>query len=114
MMRPQRAFIMGESRAWVSRNVPVRLAWRTSVKSAAFMRRARLSRVMPALLTRTWTAPKRATTAFARGLDGVFLGEVEGEDLGSASGGGDLGFDLGEVAFVTGGEGEVATVGCEG
>ena len=68
MIRPARAFIMEEMTACVSRKLPVRLVWRTSLKSAAFMRRARPSRVTPALLTRMSTRPRSARTALAPAL----------------------------------------------
>ena len=68
MMRPQRAFIMAEAQAWVSRKAPVRLVVRTSSQSWRFMRSIRPSLVMPALLTRMWTVPNSAMTAFAQAL----------------------------------------------
>src|ERR1700743_1935202 len=68
MTRPQRAFIMLLMTAWVRRKLPVRLARRMSSKSASFMRRARPSRVMPALLTRMWQAPRSARTDLAQDL----------------------------------------------
>src|SRR5512139_3663863 len=57
MMRPQRAFIMPRITARERRNTDFRLVSMTSSQSASFMRSARLSRVMPALLTRIAIAP---------------------------------------------------------
>ena len=57
MIRPARAFIMPRSTARDSRNTDLRSVSITSSHSASFMRRRRLSRVMPALLTRMPTAP---------------------------------------------------------
>ncbi len=57
MMRPWRAFIMPRMTARDRRNTALRLVSMTASHSSSFMRRARLSRVMPALLTRMETAP---------------------------------------------------------
>ena len=57
MMRPQRAFIMPRITARDRRNTARRLVSITSSHSSSFMRSARLSRVMPALLTRIAMSP---------------------------------------------------------
>ena len=67
-IRPQRFFSIGRSRACVSRNAPVRLVPSTSSQSPRFMAIISPSRVMPALLTRISTLPKRSSTAFAPAL----------------------------------------------
>jgi [acyl-carrier-protein] S-malonyltransferase len=51
MMRPWRCFIIGRSTARLQRNTAFRLVSSTASQSASFMRMARVSRVMPALLT---------------------------------------------------------------
>src|SRR5258705_4099879 len=57
MILPQRAFIMPRITARERRNTDLRLVSITSSQSASFMRSARLSRVMPALLTSTAMSP---------------------------------------------------------
>jgi len=64
----QRAFIMTDAQACVSRNAPVRLVVITSSQSWRFMRSIRPSLVIPALLTRICTVPNSAMTAFAQAL----------------------------------------------
>ena len=51
-IRPHRAFIMARKERLATRKVPVRLASTTVAKSSSFIRRASMSRVMPALATR--------------------------------------------------------------
>ena len=57
MIRPQRSFIIACSTCWIARNAPVRLVASTASQSSFFMRIARPSLVMPALLTRMSTLP---------------------------------------------------------
>src|SRR6202000_150319 len=103
MTRPQRAFIMEEMTAWVRRKEPVRLARRMSSKSASFMRRTRASRVMPALLTRMWQAPRAARTDLAQDLMESSEGTSGGKGLGGAPGGEDVaGAEVGEDGFGAG------------
>ena len=45
--------------------------------SSSFIRSSRLSRVMPALLTRIVIAPKRGSIAVERGIDRRAIGDVE-------------------------------------
>ena len=61
MIDPARCFSIVFITAWVEMNTLVRLVEMTSSHSAAFMRRSRLSRVMPALLTRMSIRPWAAT-----------------------------------------------------
>src|SRR2546427_4785403 len=57
MMRPLRAFIMPRMTALLVRNTLVRLVSMIDAQSSSFMRISRLSRVMPALLTRIEIGP---------------------------------------------------------
>ncbi len=52
MIRPHRPFTIEDITACVIKNAPVRLVVRTSSQSFRFIRSARMSRVIPALLTR--------------------------------------------------------------
>src|SRR2546425_1001282 len=62
-MRPLRCFSIGRRAAWVQRKTPVRFVARTCCQSSSFMRRTRLSRVMPALFTRWSIRPWAFTTS---------------------------------------------------
>src|SRR5690606_3643379 len=66
MMRPQRAFVMPRTKARVMRNTESRLVDSTDAHSSSFMRSIRLSRVMPALLTRISTLPCCSCTRSAK------------------------------------------------
>src|SRR5258708_29499247 len=66
MMRPERAFIMPRNTALESRNTDLRLVSITASHSASFMRMARLSWAMPALLTRTDTGAYGCSIAATR------------------------------------------------
>ena len=57
MMRPARFFMKSAYRALIIKNVPLRFTLSTASKSSGVMRRASLSRVMPALFTRMSTPP---------------------------------------------------------
>ena len=59
MMRPRRAFIMPRSTPFASANAGFRLVAMIASQSSSFIRTSRLSRVMPALLTRIAMAPCR-------------------------------------------------------
>ncbi len=61
MMRPLRAFIMPRSTALLRRNTEPRFVSITASQSSGFMRSSKVSRVMPALLTRIVTAPSFAS-----------------------------------------------------
>jgi hypothetical protein len=58
MIRPQRLLTICDITACVIKNAPVRFVESTSSQSFRFIRRARISRVIPALLTRIFTPPK--------------------------------------------------------
>src|SRR5690606_6813137 len=62
-MRPRRAFIMPRITALQLRKTLVRLVSRIACQSSSFIRISRLSRVMPALLTRIEIAPISLPTA---------------------------------------------------
>src|SRR3954470_4372384 len=62
-MRPWRRRSMPRRPARVRRNAAVRFRSRTACQSSSFMRSARLSRVMPALLTRMSSRPPSAASA---------------------------------------------------
>ncbi len=57
MMRPDRCFIIGRTTALEQLKAPLRLMLRIKSQSASLMRIIRLSRVVPALLTRMSTRP---------------------------------------------------------
>ena len=57
MILPWRTFIIPRSTPFASLNTALRLVAITASHSSSFMRRSRLSRVMPALLTRMVIAP---------------------------------------------------------
>src|SRR5688500_11022433 len=63
MIRPKRAFIIGRAAPRISRNAASRLTRMTSSNSSSFIRISKLSRVMPALLTRMSSFPPNASTA---------------------------------------------------
>src|SRR5690606_1502961 len=73
MMRPARAFIMVLRTARDSRNTAVRLVSSTAAQSSSFMRMARVSRVMPALLTRICGPPSAASSATSASHAGASL-----------------------------------------
>ena len=62
-MRPKRCFIIGRITARQRRNTALRLVSSTASQSSSFMRMARPSRVMPALLTSTCRPPCCLTIA---------------------------------------------------
>ena len=61
-MWPARCRSIGRKAAWMHRKTPVRLVARTLSQSSGFMRSTSVSRVMPALLTRMSSLPKRCWT----------------------------------------------------
>ncbi len=63
MMRPHRSRIIVSSTCWHARNAPVRLAASTASQSSFFMRSARPSLAMAALLTRMSTLPALANAS---------------------------------------------------
>src|SRR6185437_4275516 len=63
MIRPNRARIIGLAAARISRNAASRLIRMTFSNSSSFIRMRRLSRVIPALLTRMSSLPPSASTA---------------------------------------------------
>ena len=65
-IRPKRAFIIGLHAARISRNAASRLTWMTDANSSSFIRIVKLSRVIPALLTRMSSLPSAST---ARGIN---------------------------------------------
>ena len=67
-MRPYLAFIMGRAAAFMHRKVPFRLVSMTASKSSSLSIMARLSRVMPALLTRMCRPPSSLTAVSIRAL----------------------------------------------
>ncbi len=69
MMRPWRAFIMPRSTAFARRNTGFRLVAMMASHSSSFMRSSRLSRVMPALLTRIVDRAEARLDVGERGLD---------------------------------------------
>ena len=64
MIRPARAFIIGRATARVIQKGPARFVAMTASHSSSSIRISRLSRVMPALLTRMSIVPKAASAAF--------------------------------------------------
>ena len=67
-IRPQRAFVIGLTHAFDSRNTALRLVLITSNHSSSFIRINILSLVIPALFISTVGAPKFSTTLFKRAL----------------------------------------------
>ena len=67
MIRPERAFIIPRNTALQSRNTDPRLVSITASHSVCFMRMARLSRAMPALLTRMDMLPYARSISATRG-----------------------------------------------
>ena len=67
MIRPERAFIIPRNTALQSRNTDPRLVSITASHSVSFMRMARLSLAMPALLTRTDMLPYARSISATRG-----------------------------------------------
>ena len=63
MMRPERCFIIGRTQARARRKAAVRSVSTTSFQASSFMRITSVSRVMPALLTRTSMRPNSATVS---------------------------------------------------
>ena len=69
----------------------------TASHCSSFMRTITLSRVMPALLTRMFSAPHSLTTSSTDFADAVALGHVAGDRLGRAAGGADGGHGVGQA-----------------
>ena len=61
-MRPARFFMKSAYSALIIKNVPFRFTDSTASKSSGVMRRASLSRVMPALFTSMSTPPSASFT----------------------------------------------------
>ena len=62
-IRPNRARIIGRAARRATRNAPVRLVAITASQSSSLIRISSVSRVMPALATRTSTGPRAASTS---------------------------------------------------
>ena len=116
MMRPQRAFIMAEMQAWVSRKAPVRLVREDVVPVAGASCAGEAVLGDAGVVDQDVDGAEVGEDGFGAGLDGVFAGDVEGEGFGGAAGGGDFGGDGFELVEIAGGEGDGGAVGgeCEG